>query len=267
MPKILLLTAGYGEGHNAAARGLQAAFTDLGAEAQTVDLFGVTGGEWYQHSRRAYLELISRAPRLWAAVYRLIDGWPLVEFALPAFHKLQAALAALIHTERPDSVVSVYPVYGYLLQRLYPDPARRPFAFHTVVTDSITINSVWFRCASDSFFVPNEDTARIMAAAGVPAHKLHALGFPVALKFADERPERPPPGPDSPPRVLFMINAGTDQTLATVRRLLAQERLQLTVTVGRDEVLRARIEQLAAASGRPIEIHGWTDRMPALLMT
>jgi processive 1,2-diacylglycerol beta-glucosyltransferase len=68
-----------------------------------------------------------------------------------------------------------------------------------------------------------------------------------------------------PPRILFMINAGKDQAPGIVARLLQIAQLHLTVTVGRDEALRARIEQ--AAAGRPIEIHGWTDRMPELLMT
>ena len=37
MSKVLILTAGYGEGHNAAARGLHAAFTECGAVAEMLD--------------------------------------------------------------------------------------------------------------------------------------------------------------------------------------------------------------------------------------
>ncbi len=62
-----------------------------------------------------------------------------------------------------------------------------------------------------------------------------------------------------------MINAGKAAAPAIVARILEIPGVQLTVTVGRDEALRARIEE--AAKGRPIEIHGWTDRMPELLMT
>jgi processive 1,2-diacylglycerol beta-glucosyltransferase len=43
MPKVIILTAGYGEGHNAAARGLQSAFSLSGADAEIVDLFALTG--------------------------------------------------------------------------------------------------------------------------------------------------------------------------------------------------------------------------------
>ncbi len=43
--------------------------------------------------------------------------------------------------------------------------------------------------------------------------------------------------------------------------------MHLTVTVGRDDALRLELEQLAAELGKPLEIHGWTTRMPELLMS
>jgi processive 1,2-diacylglycerol beta-glucosyltransferase len=267
MPKVLLLTAGYGEGHNAAARGLHTALSELGAETEILDLFAITGGALYERSRRDYIGLINHAPRLWAAVYRLIDVLPVVSWGIPLLGKMQRALARILKEKKPDAVVSVYPVYGYLIERIFPRRSQRTFAFHTVVTDSITINSVWHRCASDSFFVPNEHSARVMMHAGVPEGRLRVLGFPVPPRFARDRPVRPEPPPILPPRILYMINAGKDQAPGVVSRLLKIERIRLTVTVGRDEKLRARIEAAAKAAGRAIEIHGWTPQMPELLMT
>ena len=240
--RFLILTAGYGEGHNAAARGLHAAFAEAGAESEIVDVFALTGGAFYERSRRDYIALINRAPKIWAFVYGLIDRLPVVEFTLPALAKMQSALGDLLLEKKPDAVLSVYPVYGYLVEKLYPRRAGRAFAFHTVVTDSITINSVWHRCASDTFLVPNEDTAAVMRAAGLPPQNIHALGFPVPPRFADPRPPRPAPGRDCAARVLYMINAGKDRAVAAVERLLRLDGLHLTVTVGRDESLRAQIE-------------------------
>jgi processive 1,2-diacylglycerol beta-glucosyltransferase len=262
MPKVLLLTAGYGEGHNAAARGLQMAFSERGADAEILDLFAITGGAGYEWSRRSYIDLINRAPNVWAAIYRFIDRAPVVALSLPFMGAIVRTLRRLLDEKQPAAVLSVYPVYGYVIERLYPQ--GRPFTFHTVVTDSITINSVWHRCASDSFIVPNDDSARVMTAAGVPAAKVRTLGFPVPPRFSRDRPARPAP---SPPRVLYMINAGREQAPGIVRRLLAIEPLHLSVTVGRDEALRQTLEKVAADAGRPLEIHGWTPHMPELLMT
>ena len=66
--------------------------------------------------------------------------------------------------------------------------ATRPFAFHTVVTDSITINSIWHRCQSDTFLVPNDETAAVMIRAGVPKERVRVLGFPVPPRFARAEP-------------------------------------------------------------------------------
>ncbi|HEV7867106.1 MAG TPA: hypothetical protein VGO90_05460 [Chthoniobacteraceae bacterium] len=262
MAKIIILTAGYGEGHNAAARGLEAAFRELDTDAQVVDLFALTSGAFYQHSRRGYVELINRAPKIWAAVFGLIDRFPIVPLTLPLLGKMRRTLRDIIEREQPTAVISVYPVYGYLVEQLYP--GARPFAFHTVVTDSITINSVWHRCGSDTFLVPNEDTARVMEAAGVSADRLHTLGFPVLPRFARDRPARssPPPG-----RVLYMVNAGRQHAAAIVRRLLALPNVHLTVTVGRDTALGEALRGVAAELDKPLEIHGWTLEMPELLMT
>ena len=267
MPKVLILTAGYGEGHNAAARGLHAALIELGADAEVLDLFALTGGAFYNYSRRGYLELINRAPNLWAAVYRLIDAVPIASWTLPLLGKMRRALAQIIKDRKPDSVISVYPVYGYLIERIFPDSAKRPFAFHTIVTDSITINSVWHACASDTFLVANEASATVMLRSGVQKERLRVLGFPVPPRFARDRPARANPGADQPARILFMINAGRDKAPAIVARLLKIDRIHLTVTVGRDEKLRARIEEAARAASKPVEIHGWTPMMPELLMT
>jgi len=265
MSRVLLLTAAYGEGHNAAARGLHTALTELGAEAEIIDVFTLTGGVFYERSRRAYLDLINHAPRIWAETYALIDRVPIMPLMLPLFGRARRALGRILEDKKPDVVVSVYPAYGYFVERIFREGPPRPFAFHTIVTDSITINSIWHRCPSDTFIVANQETADVMAGAGVSPERLRVLGFPVPPRFARDRPTRPAPGGDVAPRVLFMVNAGKDAAPAIVARLLEIPGLHLTVTVGRDEVLEQRVREAAGAS--PVEIHGWTEKMPELLMS
>lgn len=264
MPTVLILTAGYGEGHNAAARGLLAACQELSIEAEIADPF-TTLGAVYERSRAQYLALIERAPKLWAALYRCVDRVPLVELTLPMLAPVRRALAELLAQKQPRVVVSVYPVYAHLIARLYRQAALRPFALHTVVTDSVTINRVWHRAPSDTFIVPNAASAAVMRAQGVAPGMVHDLGFPVRPRFARDRPVRRDAGAGEKGRVLFMINAGKALAPAIVARLLAVPGVHLTVTVGHDEALRARV--LAAAAGRPLEVHGWTERMPELLMS
>ena len=89
-----------------------------------------------------------------------------------------------------------------------------------VVTDSITVNAIWYRCQADYFLVANEQTAQVMRAGGVETEKIKTLGFPVSAKFAALN-SVPKPEPDSHPRVLYMINAGEAIAPEIVRGVVA----------------------------------------------
>ena len=125
---------------------------------------------------------------------------------------------------------------------------------------------MWYRGGGDYFIVPNEDTAAVMREKGVSDAKIKVLGFPVTHRFSTEATVRQPPG-DGNKGVLYMINSGKAEAPNLVRRLLELPDIQLSVTVGRDSVLREAVEKVIAASGRTAEIHGWTDKLPNLLMS
>lgn len=265
MTRTLILTAGYGEGHNAAARGLAAAIVETGAEAEVRDLFLETYGRRQEFSQRLYIGCINRAAPLWALFYRGLDRTPLMRLIMWTLGSLRRRLGAVLQERQPQAVVSVYPVYGWLIDRLFPKSAR-PFSSHTVVTDSITVNSVWLGCRSDSWIVPNEATAEIVRNAGLPPGRVHALGFPVQMKFADSGIVRRPPGNGEPLRVLYMVNHGHAAAAGLVRQLLDVPGIRLTVTCGKDEELGRKLTNVAQSAGREIELHGWTPRIAELVM-
>ncbi len=267
MKRVLILTAGYGEGHNAAARSLAAGLAEAGATAEVRDFFLEAYGDVQRTSQRLYLDCIDRAPWLWLIIYRLLDRLPLMRwFGVPSLFAMRRLFARMLEEWKPDATVSVYPAYGYLLERIYRGKSA-PFAQHTMVTDSITVNSIWHRCSSDSWLVPNEDTAAVMRAARVPAEKLRVTGFPVPLAFAAARAERPAPSAGEPLRVLFMINHAKQDAPALVRGILALDGVKLTVTVGKDAALGRQLEAIALEMNRPLELHGWTPLMPELLLS
>ena len=265
MKRVLILTAGYGEGHNAAARGLAAAIAETGAVAEVRDLFRETYGRKQKVVERLYLECINRAAPVWAMVYRVLDRTPLLRWSMPAMGALRRKLAGVLAETQPFAVASVYPVYGWLLDRIFPD-GKPPFASHTIVTDSITVNSVWLRFRSDSWIVPNEATAAVVRADSVQPERVHALGFPVPLRFADSKIVRMPPGSGEPLRVFYMVNHGHSVAARLVSRLLEIPSIRLTVAYGKDKSVGREIAAAAKSAGREIELHGWTPHVPELLM-
>jgi processive 1,2-diacylglycerol beta-glucosyltransferase len=270
MAKILILTAGYGEGHNSAARALQAAFNEQpGIDAELVDLFALRAPRLNHLTRHGYLRLINGAPRLWSSFYTWLDRSPPAPWMLRTLASHRRLLGRILAEKQPAALVSTYPVYAWLLAQLRRD--GHPLCPHyTVVTDALTINSLWYRAPSDGWFVTDPDSAAFLRVRGVPADRVHVSGFPVALAFADRPAHLQPPEPASPARprrVLFMVNTGRTRALPVARALLQQPDWHLTITAGRDDTLRRELTTLASGAPAQADILGWTDRIPELLMT
>ena len=266
--RILILTAGFGEGHNSAARGIRDGLTAVSDGTATValhDIFAENYGRVNDWARRGYLTLINRAPGAWGRFYRWLDGRE--EFA-PQIGRLpmvKGHLSALLVRFRPTAVVSVFPAYPHLLEMIL---GNGPTTFRRVVciTDSITVNAIWFRCAGDLFLVPNEQTAAVLTRAGLPNEKVCVTGFPVTPKFAELGERRQSFVSGGERRILYMINAGGRAAPEIIRGLTRLPDVRLTVTVGRDERLRRTVEGVNAEAARKFKIVGWCDQLPRLML-
>jgi len=267
-PRILILTAGFGEGHNAAARALVEGFAAIHpGSARLVDVFALTSPRLNAWFRRAYLYAINRHPRLWSWFYWCIDR---AGFLNPAswLRGEYRVLDRLLAAEPPDAICSTFPVYAFLLEQRVRR-GRKPIPHFNVVTDSISINSLWWRAGCDGWFLPNEDSAAVLRSAGIAAARIQVSGFPVTLFFGAQAGHltRPDLAAGAVPRILYIINSGTRYAEATARVLLEEPGWDVTCAVGRDESLRQTLIGLAAGRSRPAEILGWTDRIPELLLT
>src|SRR5215470_15142573 len=157
MKKILILTASFGDGHNAAARNLREAIELLSdnAKVEVLDPFESTYGTLNQVLKHAYHGLVRYAPTVWSGVFSVLDNPNLFRRQVDSMTRLRDSMAAVFHDTEPDVVVSTYPVYGHLIADIFRDHAECPFRFITIVTDSISICSAWYRAPSDVFIVAN----------------------------------------------------------------------------------------------------------------
>ena len=269
--RILVLTAGYGEGHNAAARALAAACDAAHGPgtARIVDVFALARPHTHQLTRRAYIGTINGAPRLWSRLYAWIDHSRLVPRCFRLLGRERRLLQQLIAEEKPAVLCSTYPVYAFLLARLAVEGHRLP-PHYNVVTDSISINSLWWRAGAAGWFVPNADSAEVMRLRDVAEERLHVTGFPVPVFFGEQTGLLKPPdlsATDTAPRILYIINSGTHHATETARLLIAETDWEVTIAVGRDDRLCRELQRSAEGRVRPVHILGWTDQIPHLLMT
>lgn len=263
---ILILTSAFGEGHNAAARNLAKALQQLdpGRPVEVRDLFAEAYGGLYKVAQKAYFLFINHFPGLWGAFYRYLDRDKDVPRRVAVYKRGARLLARTIETMRPAVIASTYPGYNHLLDHLH-GRENRPFRTVTVVTDSITINALWYRGHSDLYLVPNEVTARVMQEAGVERDTVRVTGFPVPPLFEELRGRRESPGPGRPPRVLYLANPGQKNATLILRHLGEIDGIELSAACGRDEELRKELQKIADTLEKPIRVEGWMNDLPERL--
>jgi processive 1,2-diacylglycerol beta-glucosyltransferase len=270
MKKILILTASFGDGHNAAARNLRDAIELISddAKVEVLDLFESAYGTLNSLLKQAYQGLVRYVPTVWSGVFSVFDNPILFRHQTASMGKLRDSLAAVLHDTEPDVVVSCYPVYSHIIQDIFRDHAEKPFRFITVVTDSISVCSAWYRAPSDLFVVSDAPTRQVLTEAGIPKHRVKALGFPVSPVFARERPSSlTAPEHGQRRKVLYVINTGKAKAGKSITRLLKIPDLDLTITVGRDATLKAKLSERLSEHGDRVRVYGWTNQMPRLLMS
>jgi UDP-N-acetylglucosamine:LPS N-acetylglucosamine transferase len=271
MRKILILTACFGNGHNAAATGLRDALLDSSQDVhvEVLDLIKLCYGARSELAKRVFLGIVNHTPRVWACAYRAIDRTSIMARFLRRLRKLRQELFRILVTTEPDVVVSTYPAYNYVIDQIYESVRDRRFQKVTVVTDSISVNSIWHGSPSDYYFVPNDLSAQVLHDAGVPRTTTFACGFPVSPWFYElaQTQATPVAARGEPKRILYVIQDGNRATGQTIEKLLALPEVELTLVCGANPKLERRLNRRVAHAGKRARVFGWTNRMPELLAT
>ena len=145
-PRILIVTASFGEGHNSAARNLAMGLEGQGAVCLVADPCMRAMPALTNMLCNCYRYITTHLPRLWYRIYLSTDDMDLSRQRSYVMRKPENDLARLLDEFQPDAVVSTYPIYPYFLDRILSAKQKRPAVF-TVITDSIEINASWEKSA------------------------------------------------------------------------------------------------------------------------
>lgn len=274
MKKILILTAGFGEGEDVAAWNVRAALEHLAPDdtrLEVLDLLDSCYGRFHDLMRHTYQAAINRAPRLWHGFYQLLGQSQFVEGQIDGLTRLRDSLRDVLRGMEPDVVVSTCPIYGFLIEEIYRDGRTRDFTLISLVTDAVVKDSPWVRTTCDFFAVANEAAGRVLAGAGVPEKKIEVFGFPVQFRAKKRREEEiAPPNLTTKgrPRILYLINSARKKSPKLLDRLLEHPDWDVTVCVGKDTGLDEMARAKAATAPERMEVIGNLGnmrRMPQLL--
>jgi processive 1,2-diacylglycerol beta-glucosyltransferase len=267
-PRLLILTASFGDGHNSAARGLADALRQLAVDSVRVEIRDLVREAQPVLARlleKAYAATITHAPWAWRQFYRSADRLPLEADPVRALQPVRTALAHQLRFDPPAAVICTFPVYPHLLHQLL---GRSPLPVHSVVTDSITIHPVW-RCDSvHTYFAADEISAGLLDAWTQPGTQVVDSGFPVSPLLAS-LPTQPAA---SPPRSALFLPASDRRTFCrSLHSLLTAgpSDLDLTIVLGRhaNRLGPAALDILARHPQRTVHLLGWVNDIPRLMTT
>ena len=264
-PRILIVTAAFGEGHNSAARNLGLALDMEGAAIRVSDPCLLGAPRLTDLLCRGYRLATTCLPRVWAWIYRASDRCDFSRQKGPIMRLPERALASLIAEFQPVAIVSTYPLYPYFLARIFAATGSHLPVF-TVVTDSMEINAAWLRAPSDWWLVTDPLTRDAMIHKGLAAGKIVDTGFPVYVGFATLEPV-PEEDACDPFRVLYFPTAQRSLLLRHGRALLdASPAVHLTIVLGRNvRRLYAGAREIKDAYPGRVRLLGWTRKVPQLL--
>ena len=264
-PRILIVTAAFGEGHNSAARNLALALDAAGALTQVSDPCVLGIPRLTAVVNHGYRYVTTHFPQLWARIYRSTDNCDFSRQRSPVMRRIETALADLVRDFKPDAVISTYPLYPYFMTRILADSGEKTPVF-VVVTDSIEINAAWLRAKCDHWLVTDPATREAMIQAGTDPGKIVDTGFPVHPDFSKLTPLATSDGCD-PFRILYFPTAKLPFVRRHARALLdASPAVRLTIILGRNvRALYSRAREIQQAYPGRVRLIGWTRRVPQFL--
>jgi processive 1,2-diacylglycerol beta-glucosyltransferase len=274
MPRILLLHASVGMGHQRAAMALAHAFEHRGTQAIVEDTLDHSRPAFRKTYAGSYLSLADRVPMFWSRFYTQTDRPPTLLDPVAAGRTLWTRLGvrglpALLDELRPDAIICTHFLPMEVLGPLRERGAIGPV--YGVVTD-YRAHQFWAVAGIDGYFAPTPVAAAQLVAAGIDRSSVHVTGIPVdpALQQPVDRVwVRQTLGlPQTEPVV--MLN-GSGIAIPRVRAI-AEELLQqqmpgvLVIAAGRNRALVGALSDLAAQSAGKLRVLGAQPSLDPLIV-
>ena len=265
---ISILTASFGDGHNTAAQNIATALDNINIpNSGALDLIHKIHPSTMQCLTKGYRIVTTRWPNIWKKLYHIADNISFGDGSIDLMPTLTRGTAAYLQKTKPNVVISTYPLYGNLIERLF-GANKLPFKLITMVTDSKSINRAWLNKTSGHFLVLDQVSADFFLTNGISQKRIHITGFPVSPSFEDHLPNRMETKLPNPFKILYTPSTKTQHFKDTLRAIHQIKdnsncNISLTIVLGR-HAKRLRSTANAEKDNRT-KIIEWTNNMPELL--
>jgi 1,2-diacylglycerol 3-beta-galactosyltransferase len=272
--RVLILTADAGYGHRSAAVAIEAAIEERYGDQCTTRVLNPLREAGSPSIMQTLAEdrydgIVQNEPGLYELGYRISDGVAtaaLIEQISSIL--LYDTLKELLDQHQPDVIVSTYPFYLEPLNFVF-DRTREAIPLVSVITDLVTVHTIWFSPRVDLCLVPTGLVRRKALRNGVPADRVHVTGLPVHPRFGAET--RPPAeiraelGWKTDLPTALVVGGTRVANVGALTRLIDRSglKVQMAIVAGGDEKLHAQLA--AEAWHSEVHVYGFVEDMPALI--
>lgn len=183
-PKVLIITASFGSGHNQVANVILETFKNKGVhDIQIYDLFK----EAYPHANEMVRFLHIHSFRFGSPFYQLFyygtNKLSLYNFRNWYVTLGKRKLEEIIEKDKPDIIINTFPVLAvpYVKKKKNKD-----LQIYTVITD-YCLHHVWIHPEIDAYYVATEDMKKRLLENDVPNRKIIVSGIPVRKDFEEQQ--------------------------------------------------------------------------------
>jgi processive 1,2-diacylglycerol beta-glucosyltransferase len=265
LPRIIITTAGFGDGHNSAAYNLAAALEQY-AEAEVIDPCALGSPRLNARLRKFYRFITTHTPKVWYRIYKSVEKHDFSKEKFPFMRKPENTLKDIMLSFEPHAIVSTYPLYPYYVERSFAKGIPRVPVI-TLITDSIEINAAWRDAPSDYFLVTDKFTRESLIASGVDERKVIVTGFAVHPRFTKLKSIA-----SYDHKSVFKVLYFPTSKKPIIRRIMRvildtkNANTEITVVLGRNvRKLYDRVREIQLKYPGRVQIKGWTRRVPELL--
>ncbi|CAM4337162.1 diacylglycerol glucosyltransferase [Bacillus manliponensis] len=266
-PKVLILTAHYGNGHVQVAKTLEQTFHQKGIEDVIVcDLFGESHPFITDVTRYLYLKSYTIGKELYRLFYYGVEKIYDKKIASWYANFGRKRLKAILHEEKPDIVINTFPIIAV------PELKKQTgfsIPVYNVLTD-FCLHKIWIHREVDRYFVATDYVKSKMVEVGVPASRIIETGIPIRKTFELSINE------DSlydkyqlsRNKKILLIVAGAHGVLGNVKELcesfMSVPNLQVAVVCGKNYKLQEELGQIANSKPDALKVFGYVENIDEL---
>ncbi|MFY0757919.1 diglucosyl diacylglycerol synthase [Metabacillus dongyingensis] len=266
-PKVLILTAKYGNGHVQVSKTLVKQCRELGIEEVVVsDLYAESNPVFTEITQYLYLKSFTIGKQFYRMFYYGVDKIYNKKLLTLYFKLGNKRLHELIEKEQPDIIINTFPII------VVPEYRRRTgniIPTFNVLTD-FCLHKIWVHKNIDKYYVASKRVKEKVMSLGIHPASVKVTGIPIRSQFEENLNEEAIYKKYNldPAKKTLLVMAGAHGVLKNVKELcesfLEEKNLQTVVVCGNNTALKESLESITGKNKENLKLLGYVERVDEL---